>query len=168
MPENVGNADAEYVRKDVFDAHMQRMEEKITALLEKNFIATKAEIRALGDRIDATNERMDQKFASVNERMDQKFTSVNERMEQGFAMVNARIDAVNARIDATNTRIDDLHSFMGWGFATATICITLFSMTLPILTQYLSKRLEKRASASSRKKTSPGRSPRLAGAVSVR
>ena len=135
MPETVVDADAEYVRKDVFDAHMQRMEEKITALLEKNFIATKAEIRALGDRIDATN---------------------------------VRIDAVNARIDATNTRIDDLHSFMGWGFAIATICITLFSMTLPILTQYLSKRLEKRASSSSRKKASPGRTPRLAGAVSAR
>ncbi len=49
----------EFVRKEVFDARMDRLE----AIMEKNLSELRTEIKA-------TNERMEQGFALINERME--------------------------------------------------------------------------------------------------
>ena len=92
----------EFVRKEVFDARMDRLE----AIMEKNLSELRTEIKA-------TNERMEQGFALINER----FALMNERMDKNMTEIKGEIRALDTRIDAVNMRVDSVQTTVYWGFA---------------------------------------------------
>ena len=113
----------EFVRQDVFDARMDRLE----AIISQNLSELKNEIKATNERMDkniselkteikATNERITQSEALINERMDKnigelktEIKATNERITQSEALINERMDKnigeLKTEIKATNERI---------------------------------------------------------------
>lgn len=77
------NSDDIYVRKDVFDVHLQSINSKLELILSE-MQSFKAELQA---------QRND----------------INE-LAKTTAVLSSRIDGLDARIDGTNTRIDDLRN----------------------------------------------------------
>ena len=77
------NSDDIYVRKDVFDVHLQNINSKLELILSE-MQSFKAELQA---------QRKD----------------INE-LAKVTAVLSTRIDGLDARIDSTNTRIDDLRN----------------------------------------------------------
>ena len=80
---SAANSDDIYVRKDVFDVHLQNINSKLELILSE-MQSFKAELQA---------QRND----------------INE-LAKVTAVLSSRIDGLDARIDSTNTRIDDLRN----------------------------------------------------------
>ena len=80
---SAANSDDIYVRKDVFDVHLQNINSKLELILSE-MQSFKAELQA---------QRND----------------INE-LAKVTAVLSSRIDGLDARIDGTNTRIDDLRN----------------------------------------------------------
>ena len=84
-------SDDVYVRKDVFDVHMQSINAKLDMMLEE----MKAQRQDINDL---------KKTVSV----------MSERIDRNFDILSARIDGLDKRIDGVNislsTRIDDLRN----------------------------------------------------------
>ncbi len=82
-PASAANSDDIYLRKDVFDVHLQSINSKLELILSE-MQSLKAELQA---------QRND----------------INE-LAKITAVLSSRIDGLDARIDCTNTRIDDLRN----------------------------------------------------------
>ena len=67
----------EFVRKDVFDARMDRME----ALLEKTLNEMKADNEILRSELRENNARIEGKIEALTQRVDQNFAFLNMRIE---------------------------------------------------------------------------------------
>ena len=104
MPEPEQNS--EYIRKDVFDARMDRLE----ALLGKVLIEIKADNEKLHSRIDSLEERLRNEIRSGDERlhnevrslrkeMEARFVSANERMDRHYIKLDGKIDVLSEHID---------------------------------------------------------------------
>ncbi|MBQ9526431.1 MAG: hypothetical protein IJR68_02375 [Fretibacterium sp.] len=91
----------ELVRKEVFDARMDRME----ALLEKTLMEMKAD-----------NEKL---RSEVREGIN----GLRGKMRENIARLETRIEVGNARIDAVNMRIDGVQTTICWGFAIVAIVL---------------------------------------------
>lgn len=88
---SAANSDDVYVRKDVFDVHLQN----INMNLEK------------------ISNRLDKIEVSINE-LAKAVSVLSERTDRNFEILSTRIDGVNHslsnRIDGVNSRIDDLRN----------------------------------------------------------
>ena len=81
------NSDDVYVRKDVFDVHMQNINQNLEKIL--------SELQAQRNDINDLKKAV---------------AVLSERTDRNFEILSARIDRLDARIDGTNTRIDDLRN----------------------------------------------------------
>ena len=81
------NSDDIYVRKDVFDVHMQNINQNLEKIL--------SELQAQRNDINDLKKAV---------------AVLSERTDRNFEILSARIDRLDARIDGTNTRIDDLRN----------------------------------------------------------
>ena len=109
----------EYVRKDVFDATIQRIDQRFDALEKR-----------MDERFNAMNAKMDQGFAQLraemkasNDRLEQEIKATNDRMDQGFALMTERMEKnlaefrnisleIRSDVRALSTRVDSLEY---WG-----------------------------------------------------
>ena len=73
----------EFVRKDVFDVRMDRME----ALLEKTLTEIKAD-----------NEKLRSEMRENNARIEGKIEALTQRVDQNFAFLNMRIESVQTSV----------------------------------------------------------------------
>ena len=95
--------DAEYVRKDVFDAHMQRIDQRFDAiqmLMEKTLAEMKAD-----------NEKLRTEMMGIVTKLDNKIENSNLQLR--------------SEIRVLDTRINDLQTTVYWGFAIVGIFVAL-------------------------------------------
>ena len=81
---------ADYVRQDVFDAHMRRIDE----------------------RFNSMEILIDKKLTELRADLDVRF----EKIESRFAQVESRFAQVNSRFDAVDTRLHNVETNIYWGF----------------------------------------------------
>ena len=119
----------DFVRKDIFELHMQRTE-AVTAL---NLEAQKAMNKRLEEKIDAFSERMNQTLALMNERIDKKFTQIDgkidvlsERIDKNLAQYEAIVSNTDGEIKAINARLDTQQTKIGW-------YLTIFGLVITIV-----------------------------------
>ena len=133
----------EFVRQDVFDARMDRLE----AIISQNLSELKNEIKATNERMDkniselkteikATNERITQSEALINERMDKnigelktEIKATNERITQSTLLINERMERnqneIKGEIRVLDAKIDSVQTTVYWTFGAITIIIGL-------------------------------------------
>ena len=126
MPEAVSTPD-EFIRKDVFDARMDRME----ALLEKTLIEIKAD-----------NERLRSEMKADNERLRSEMKADNERLR---SELKEDIGALRGEVRALDARVDMLQTWQYWQLAWVGIFIAGLTL-LPAIVRYLDKKGEAAAS----------------------
>lgn len=119
MPEEL--AKSEFVRKDIFDARMDRME----ALLEKTLFEIKADNEKLRSEVNTAVSQM----KADNEKLRSEMRENNLRLE-------AKIEAQSIRINSLDTRLDTLQTSVYWGFAVLTVAIGCISL-LPAIGDFL-------------------------------
>ena len=119
----------DFVRKDIFELHMQRTE-AVTAL---NLEAQKAMNKRIEEKIDAFNEHMNQTLALMNERIDKKFTQIDgkidvlsERIDKNLAQYEAIVSNTDGEIKAINARLDTQQTKIGW-------YLTIFGLVITIV-----------------------------------
>ncbi|MBQ9581591.1 MAG: hypothetical protein IJR21_04395 [Synergistaceae bacterium] len=81
---------SDYVRQDVFDAHMRRIDE----------------------RFNSMEILIDKKLTELRADLDVRF----EKIESRFAQVESRFAQVNSRFDAVDTRLHNVETNIYWGF----------------------------------------------------
>ncbi|MBQ3627381.1 MAG: hypothetical protein II948_11660 [Synergistaceae bacterium] len=99
---------SDYVRQDVFDAHMRRIDERFNSmeiLIDKKLTELRADL-------DVRFEKIESRFAQVESR---------------FAQVESRFAQVNSRFDAVDTRLHNVETNIYWGFG-------FFALILAFLT----------------------------------
>ena len=111
----------EFVRKDVFDARMDRME----ALLEKALLEMKADNEKLRREVSTSISEV----KADNERLRSEMRENNTRLE-------AKIEVLGTRIDALDTRIDSVQTTVYWGFALMGL-ILAFTTFAPALLEFV-------------------------------
>lgn len=104
----------DYVRKDVFDARMDRLE----AIMEKNLIQFRTEM----------NERFNQFESNVDKRFDQ---------------LETRVAMVENNMVHLEQRMADSFSLVGIGFAFLTLLITLLAFAPSIRKRYEQSKVTK-------------------------
>ena len=125
----MSNDMSDYVRKDVFDARMDRLE----AVLEKNLIQFRIEM----------NERfnqMDSRFDKLN--LETRLGNVEARIgnvEARIGNVEARIGNVETRMTGLESRMGDSLVFFGAGFAFLTLLLTF----APVVWRFLERTANK-------------------------
>ena len=92
----------EYVKKDVFDARMDRME----ALLEKTLIEIKSEVGQLRSEMKESNTQLRSEMNQLRGEMEQLRTEVRSEIGQ-----------VHTEIRRLDSRIDSVQATVYWGFA---------------------------------------------------
>ena len=96
---------SDYVRQDIFDAHMRRIDE----------------------RFDSLEKRMDERFKSMEILIDKKLTELRADLEVRFERIESRFAQVDSRFDAVDTRLHNVETNIYWGFG-------LFALILAFLT----------------------------------
>ena len=76
----------EFVRKDVFEATIRRMDQR--------FDATERLVNNTVERMEAIMERNLAKHENIAERLEKKFDILNTRLEGRFDTMNARLDTM--------------------------------------------------------------------------
>ena len=106
--------DAEYVRKDVFEAHMQRIDQRFDAiqmLMEKTLAEMKADNEKLRMEMKADNEKLRTEMMGIVTKLDNKIENSNIQLR--------------SEIRVLDTRINDLQTTVYWGFAIVGIFVAL-------------------------------------------
>ena len=109
-------SDDVYVRKDVFEIHIQGMNAKLDMLLEQmkefreemkgqrqDINELKKTVSVMSERIDGLNKRID----GVDKRIDGVNASLSEKINGVSTSLSGKIDGVNASLSA---RIDDVRN----------------------------------------------------------
>lgn len=100
----------EYVKKDVFDARMDRME----ALLEKTLIEIKSEVGQLRSEMKESNTQLRSEMNQLRSEMGQLRTEVRSEIGQ-----------VHTEIRRLDSRIDSVQATVYWGFALMGLFVTM-------------------------------------------
>ena len=151
----------EFVKKEVFDARMDRME----ALLEKTLTEMKmdneklrSEVSSAVSKMQADNEKLRSenkeeisglrsevssavgKMQADNEKLrsenKEEISGLRSEMRENNARLEAKIEVVNTRIDALSTRIDSVQTTVYWGFALMGL-ILAFTTFAPALLEFV-------------------------------
>ena len=85
----------EFVRREHFDEHVLRMDERFLSL----------------------EKRMEQGFAHAEKAREQNFVHLNQRFDDLNQSVNQRFDDINQRFEGINQRFDRLERRMEEGFS---------------------------------------------------
>ena len=138
----------EYVKKEVFDARMDRME----ALLEKTLIEMKADNEKLRSEVSgaitqmkADNEKLRSEMNGLRSEVNGAITQMkadNEKlrseMRNDIGRLEAKIEVQGTRIEAVNMRVENVQTIVSWLFAAVSIVIALLTLT-PTLADRIKK-----------------------------
>lgn len=95
MPETVSrDRNAEYLRRDVFDARM----EAFMAEIRLGNAEIRREMSQLENRIDGKIAQLDSRITQLDSKFERKFEVLSERGDQNFAFLNMRIDAMQTTV----------------------------------------------------------------------
>ena len=113
----MASADMEnvFIRKDVFDARMDRME----MLLEKNLTEVRAE-----------NEKFRSEMRAENEKFRSEIIGGNEKFH---TEIRAEIKVLDERINSVGAKVDSMQTTIYWGFAFLTIIIAMTTFAPALL-----------------------------------
>ena len=92
------NSDDIYVRKDVFDVHMQNINQNLEKILSE-LQAQRNDINDLKKAVAVLSERTDRNFEILSARIDGVNHSLSNRIDGVNHSLSNRIDGVNSRID---------------------------------------------------------------------
>ena len=118
-------SDDVYLRKDVFDAKMEALFDRLHVEIGE----LRGDMKALSERIDGNFAtllgridgnsatllgRIDGNFATLSGRIDGNFTTLSERIDGNSATLSGRIDGnfatLSGRMDGLDKRMDDLRN----------------------------------------------------------
>ena len=133
MPEAVSTPD-EFIRKDVFDARMDRIE----ALLEKTLIEIKADNERLRNEMKGEMAELRNELKGDNERLRNELKGDNERLR---SELKEDIGALRGEIRALGVRVDMLQTWQYWQLAWVGIFIAGLTL-LPAIVRYIDKKGE--------------------------
>ena len=111
----------EYVKKEVFDARMDRME----ALLEKTLIEMKADNEKLRSEMNGLRSEVNSAVAQMkadNEKL-------RSELKAEILEVKGSINVLKTRMDGMDTRIGDLQSNVSWIFAAMSLLIAVIAFS---------------------------------------
>ena len=129
------SSDDIYVRKDVFDVHMQNINSKLELILtelqaQKNEMKSmRNDINELSKNVSVLSERIDRNFDTLSARIDGVNNSLSSRIDGLDASLSSRIDGINAslsaRIDGLDNRVSDLRNDIYLGLVILGIIVGL-------------------------------------------
>ena len=146
----MASADMEnvFIRKDVFDARMDRME----MLLEKNLTEVRAENEKFRSEMRAENEKFRSEMKAENEKFRSDMKTENEKFrsemraenekfrseiiggnEKFHTEIRAEIKVLDERINSVGAKVDSMQTTISWGFAFLTIIIALVTFAPSLL-----------------------------------
>ena len=124
----------DFIRKDVFDARMDRME----MLLEKTLTEIKADNENLRNDMKTEIARLETKIekevARLETKIEKEVTGLRNEMREN----NARLET---KIEVATTRIDALQTWQYWELAWMGIIIAALTL-LPAIVRYIDKKGE--------------------------
>ena len=122
----------EYVKKEVFDARMDRME----ALLEKTLIEMKADNEKLRSEMNGLRSEVNSAVAQMkadNEKFRSEMRADNEKfrseLKAEILEVKGSINVLNTRMGGMDQRIGDLQSNVSWIFAAMSLLIAVIAFS---------------------------------------
>ena len=130
-----------YVRKDIYEVHMQSMNEKLDMILQKlDKLDSKVDrntqaISALSERVTALSTRVDgleatltAKIEGTNRRIDGLDEKLTARIDGLDAKQTANIAGTNGRINGLEARMGDLRNniYLGWVILGILISLPIF------------------------------------------
>jgi len=122
----------EFVRKEVFDARMDRME----ALMEKTLMEMKADNEKLRSEGKEEINSLRSEVSTAISEMKADNEKLRSEMRENNTRLEARIEVVNTRIDAMSARIDSVQTTVYWGFALMGL-ILAFTTFAPALLEFV-------------------------------
>lgn len=118
------SSDDIYVRKDVFDVHLQNINSKLELILTE-LQAQKNEMKSMRNDINELSKNV----SVLSERIDRNFDTLSERIEGINSSLSNRIEGVNAslsaRIDGLDNRVSDLRNDIYFGLVILGIIVGL-------------------------------------------
>ena len=125
-----------FIRKDVFEARMDRME----MLLEKTLTEMRADNERFRAEIKADNEKLrtELKTDMNNLRTELKtdISSLSSKTQEEIQGLHTEIRVVDERVNSLTTRVDTLQTTVYWGFALLTLFLGLTTFA-PALLEFI-------------------------------
>lgn len=122
---------SEYVRKDVFELRMDKLDAKIDRIFEE-LKSQKQEINDLSKNIAVLSQKVDDNFITLNNKIDSSVAILDKKIDGNFATLNNKIDGnfetLSARIDRVDSRVEDLRSDIYLGLVVLGIIVALPSL----------------------------------------
>ena len=116
-----------YVRKDVFEARMDRQE----AIAEKNVIR-------LEGKIDSLERKLDSNVIRLEGKIDSNITRLEGKIEANFAEFKALANEIKGDVKALNTRINNIETVVYWGIGVLALLAAVIAV-LPLLTKFINE-----------------------------
>ena len=128
-------AGVEYVRKDVFDARMDRME----MLMEKTLTEIKADNEKLRSEVkaavDGLRNEVNSAIDGLRNEVNSAVGNLRSEMRENDTQIRAEIRVLDSRIDGLNMRLDTLQTTVYWGFTLMGL-ILAFTVLVPSLLDF--------------------------------
>ena len=124
----------EYVPQNIFDLHMQRIDERSASdekIAEMRFDklqnSTDLKFEALGSKVNEKNNGLEAK-------LDITRAELNGKIDALDAKLNGRIDAVERRLDGVEKAVENLDKSQNKWFAVFGIALAVITIAIPFLT----------------------------------
>ena len=118
----------EFVRKDTFDAHMQRIE----TLIKLNMAEQKAMNESLNAKIDNVNESLNAKIDGVRNELKGDIRVLQEQL-------NHAVDTLTVAINRNDTRIEDMHQSQTKWFMLLGVLVAVIPIAFALLQGAITK-----------------------------
>ena len=138
MAENLSKTQDDYVRKDVFDARMDRME----MLLEKTTIEIKAYVDTAISEMKAENQQLRNELKTENQQLRNELKTENQQLRDELKTeirdLRTEIRDVSNEVRLLSTRVDSLENVFYWGLGGFGI-ILASAILVPAIIGFLKK-----------------------------
>ena len=127
-----GSLDAVYVHRDVFDAYVQKIDQRFDSLekrMDERFDAMRVFMEKTLTEMKADNAKlrgeMQESNAQLRSEMRENIAALDNKIESSNAQLRSEIRVLDTRIDGLNARIDSVQTTVYWGFALMGIVVAM-------------------------------------------
>lgn len=124
------NNNSDYVRQDVFDAHMQRIDQKFDAVYQRFDSLEKR----IDERFESMEKRTDERFNSMEKMMDERFKNIELRIDKNLAEFKSIVSDIKGEFGVINARLNGLETSVYWGFAILAFIVAFLAFVPPFAT----------------------------------
>ena len=131
-------SDDVYLRKDVFDAKMETLFERIDNRFDKLETKIDKNYAELNAKIDKNyselNSKIDQKYAELETKIDKNYIDLNVKIDKNYAELSGRMDRLEGKMEGFEYKLEAVNDTIAFRLSILTLAVAIVGLFFAFFT----------------------------------